>query len=237
LAGFYEPLAWPRRHTKSQFQIGQDHLKVAGTKNHRRPALRLAVAAVVVLVVGIVLAAGIYAAGRTLVLHDVASVVRMPIPGTADAKLDRRDYGLYFGLLNAPTGKAIHVPRVRITIVPPDNVADPDFVEVPREIDVYVDGFHTVQVARISVHTPGRYHLHVESPDEFGGSFSIGEMPRVLDPDRALARAIPFGLAALILSALLAVATILVRRCETRGSRHLITQAKPYPEHHLRWSA
>ena len=165
-------------------------MEIARGKTRRMSARRLAVAAIIVLAAGLVLAAGIYAVGRTPVLHDVASVMRMPIPGTADASLGRRDYGLYFGLLNAPTGKAIHVPKLRITIVPPNGIDDPDFVEVAHEIDVYVDGFHTVQVARISVRASGRYHLHVESPDEFGGSFSIGELPTVLDPDRAFARAI-----------------------------------------------
>jgi hypothetical protein len=181
-------------------------------KTRRTSAFRLAVAAIVVLAAGLILAAGIYAVGRTPVLHDVASVVRMPIPGAADVNLDRRDYGLYFGLLNAPTGKAIHVPRLRITIVPPNSIEDPEFVEVAPGIDVYVDGFHTVQVARISVRASGQYHLHVESPDEFGGSFSIGELPRVLDPDRALARATPVGLAALVLSALLAITASILRR-------------------------
>jgi len=190
--------------------MGQGHLKAAGAKSRRSPAVRLLVAAVAALVGGIVLAAGVYAAGRTPDLHDVASAARMPIPGTADVDPDRREYGLYFGLLNAPTGKAVHVPRLRITIVPPDDVADPAFFKVPHDVDVYVDGFHTVQVARISVHVPGKYHLHVESPDEVGGSFSVGEMPRVLDPDRAFARAIPFGFAALGLSALLAAAAIFV---------------------------
>ena len=190
--------------------MGQGHLQVAGAKSRRRPAVRLLLAAMVVLVGGMILAAGVYAAGRTPDVHDVASAARMPIPGTADADLDRKEYGLYFGLLNAPTGKAIHVPRLRITIVPPDDVADPAFFKVPHDADVYVDGFHTVQVARISVHVPGRYHLHVESPDEVGGSFSVGEVPRVLNPDRALARAMPFGIAALALSALLAAAAIVV---------------------------
>jgi hypothetical protein len=166
------------------------------------------------------LAAATYAAGRFMpALHDVASVARMPVPGKADAVLARRDYGLYFGLLNAPTHKAIHVPKLSITIVPPDDIGDPDFVEVPPEIDVYVDGFHTVQVARISVHAPGKYHLHVESPEEFGGSFSVGELPATLDPDRSLARAVPVGIGALILSALLAIAAAIVRLAERRAER------------------
>ena len=187
-------------------------MEITRAKTSRTAATRLAVAAVVVLAAGLVVAAFTYAAGRTPVLHDVASVVRMPVPGTADAFLDRRDYGLYFGLLNAPTGKAMHVPKLTITIVPPDGIDDPEFVDVPPEIDVYVNGFHTSQVAFISVRAPGNYHLHVESPDEFGGSFSIGEMPSALEPDRALARAIPAGLVALALSALLAVAAVVVRR-------------------------
>ena len=75
-----------------------------------------------------------------------------------------------------------------------------------------MDGFHTSQVAFISVRAPGNYHLHVESSDEFGGSFSIGEMQSAQEPDRALARAIPVGLVALVLSVLLAVAAVVVRR-------------------------
>ena len=199
--------------------MGQGHWKVTGAKSRRRPAVRLLVAAMAVLVGGMILAAGVYAVGRTPALHDVASAARMPIPGTADVDLDRREYGLYFGLLNAPTGKAIHVPRLRITIVPPDNVADPAFFKTPHDIDVYVDGFHTVQVALISVHAPAKYHFHVESPDEVGGSFSVGEMPRVLDPDRAFARAIPFALAALGLSALLAAAAIVAHWRDKRADR------------------
>jgi hypothetical protein len=195
-------------------------VKATRTTTGRRTAVGLAVSAIVVLVLGIALAAATYAACRLIpALHAVASVGRMPIPGTADAVLARRDYGLYFGLLNAPTGKAMHVPKLRITIVPPDGVADPDFVEVPPEIDVYVDGFHTVQVARISVHAAGKYHLHVESPEEFGGSFSVGELPAVLDPDRSLARAVPVGIGALILAALLAIAAGIVSLAARRAGR------------------
>lgn len=189
-------------------------------KTRRRSATGFAVAAIVVLVLGMAMAAATYAAARFMpALHDVASVARMPIPGTADAVLARRDYGLYFSLLNAPTGKAIHVPKLRITIVPPDGIGDPDFVDVPPEIDVYVDGFHTVQVARISVLAPGQYHLRVESPEEFGGSFSVGELPATLDPDRSLARAVPVGIGALILSALLVVAAGIARLVQRRTER------------------
>jgi hypothetical protein len=195
-------------------------LRLTRTKARRGHAMGFAVSAAVVLVFGMALVAATYAAGRFMpALHDVASVARMPVPGTADAILARRDYGLYFGLLNAPTRRAIHVPKLSITIVPPDGIADPDFVEVPPEIDVYVDGFHTVQVARISVHAPGKYHLHVESPEEFGGSFSVGELPATLDSEHSLARALPVGIGALILSALLAIAAAIVRLAERRAER------------------
>jgi hypothetical protein len=188
-------------------------------KTRRGSATGFAVSAIIVLVLGMAVAAATYAAARFMpALHDVASVARIPIPGTADAVLARREYGLYFGLLNAPTGKAIHVPKLRITIVPPDGIGDPDFVEVPPEIDVCVDGFHTVQVARISVLAPGKYHLH-ESPEEFGGSFSVGELPATLDADRSLARALPVGVGALILSALLAIAAGIVRLVERRAEQ------------------
>ena len=186
-------------------------MEITQVKTYRRRAARFTVAAIAVLVVGMFAAAVTYAAGILPALHDVASVVRMPIPGTADANLDRGDYGLYFGLLNAPKRRAIHLPRLNITIVPPNGIDDPEFVEVPSKVDEYVDGFNTVQVARISVRAPGRYHLHVESPDEFGGSFSIGEMPTVLDSGHALARAIPVALVTLALSALLTVAAVLFR--------------------------
>jgi hypothetical protein len=195
-------------------------LQVTRAKTRGRSAAGLAVSAIVVLVLGMAPAAGTYAADRFMpALHDVASVARMPIPGTADAVLARRNYGLYFGLLNAPTGKAIHVPKLRITIVPPDGIGDPDFVEVPPEVDVYVDGFHTVQVARISVLAPGKYHLHVESPEEFGGSFSVGELPATLDPDRSLTRAVPVGVGTLMLSALLAIAASIVCLVGRRAER------------------
>ena len=189
-------------------------------KTRRGSAADLAVSAIIVLVLGMAMAAATYAAGRFMpALHDVASVARMPIPGTTDAVLARRDYGLYFGLLNAPTGKAIHVPKLQITIVPPDGIGDPDFVEVPPEIDLYVDDFHTMRVARISVLAPGKYHLHVERPEEFGGSFSVSELPATLDPDRSLARAVPVGVGALILSALLAIAAGIVGLMQRRAER------------------
>jgi hypothetical protein len=168
--------------------------------------------AVAFLAIAVVIAAGTYAASPLTELHDVASAARMPVPGDGDAQLAAQGYGLYFGMLNAPSRRAMRVPKLTITLVPPEGVADPDFVEVPHEIDVLVDGFHTVQVARILVRAPGRYRVHVESPEESGGSFSIGELPAVLGADRALARVAPPILVFLGLSAVMAVAAFLVRR-------------------------
>jgi hypothetical protein len=141
-------------------------------------------------------------------LHDVASFGRMPVAGTADVNLAAGDYGLYFGILNRPTGKEIHVPKLSITIVPPDGIPDPEFVEVPPGTSVYVDGFNTVQVARITVLEAGTYHVEVESPEENAGSFSIGELPETMDGIHNVARAAPVILGCLGLSALMAVMAI-----------------------------
>jgi hypothetical protein len=168
--------------------------------------------AICFLAFAVLVAAGTYAASPISVLHDVASVARMPVPGAAEADLAARGYGLYFGMLNAPTRKAMRVPKLSITIVPPEGIRDPDFVEVPKEIDVLVDRFHTVQVARIAVRAAGRYHVHVESPEESGGSFSIGELPAILDTNHALARAAPTILVFLGLSAIMTVIAVVVRR-------------------------
>lgn len=168
--------------------------------------------ALVFLAFALVIAGVTYLASPLSVFHDVASAARMPIPGEGDADLEARGYGLYFGMLNAPTRRAMRVPKLSITLVPPEGIADPDFVQVPHEVDVLVDGFHTVQVARILVRAPGRYHVHVESPEESGGSFSIGELPAMLDAPRSLARAAPGILAFLGLSAVMAIAALLARR-------------------------
>jgi hypothetical protein len=135
----------------------------------------------------------------------------MPVPGDGDAQLAARGYGVYFGMLNAPSRRAMRVPKLHITIVPPEDIPDPEFVEVPHTIDVLVDGFHTVQVARILVRAPGRYRVHVESPEESGGSFSIGELPAILDANRALARAAPAIFFFLGLSAIMAIGALLAR--------------------------
>jgi LPXTG-motif cell wall-anchored protein len=163
----------------------------------------------------VVIAVGTYFTSPVSELHDVASVARMPVPGDADVTLGARGYGLYFGMLNAPSRKALRAPKLSITIVPPEGIRDPDFVEVPHTIDVLVDRFHTVQVARIAVRGTGRYHIHVESPEESGGSFSIGELPEVLDWDRALMRLAPSLLTFLGFSLLLAIAAWLLRRRKT----------------------
>ncbi len=168
--------------------------------------------AIAFLGLAVVVAATTYAASPLSELHDVASVARMPVPGDGDAQLAARGYGIYFGMLNAPSRRALRVPKLRITIVPPQDLPDPEFVQVPHKIDVFVDGFHTVQVARIQVLAPGRYHVHVESPEESGGSFSIGELPAILEARRALARAVPAILFFLGLSAIMAISALLTRR-------------------------
>ena len=161
---------------------------------------------------GAIIVVGTYAASPLSVLHDVASSLRVPIPGSGEAALNTRTYGLYFGMLNAPTRKMMKVPKLKITIVPPEGIDDPDFVEVPYQVDVLVEGFHTVQVARIAVHAPGTYQVHVESPEENGGSFSIGEPPAMLDAPQALARSAPAILTFFGLSALMTVAAMVFRR-------------------------
>jgi hypothetical protein len=148
-------------------------------------------------------------------LHDTASVGRMPVAGTADVDLAAGGYGLYFGLLNRPTGKEMHVPKLSITIVPPDGIPDPDFVEVSMRPSVYVDGFNTVQVARITVLTAGTYHVEVESPEENTGSFSIGELPATVDAVHNLARGAPAILGCLGLSVLMAVLALSASRRRT----------------------
>ena len=163
--------------------------------------------------VALLIALAVYLTGPRPMLHDVASVVRMPIPGTADVDLSARGYGLYFGDLNAPTGKVMQVPILEITIVPPKSVSDPGYVNVPPKTDVYVDGFHTVQVASIKVRTPGRYHVHVESREQNGGSFSIGELPATISPGQNVVRAAPcIGLFLVVGIALGAFAIVAHRR-------------------------
>jgi hypothetical protein len=159
----------------------------------------------------VVIAATTYAASPLSVLHDVASVARMPVPGERDVDLAAGGYGLYFGMLNAPMHRVMRAPKLSITLVPPDGMPDPDFVEVPPKTDVFVDGFHTVQVARILVRAPGRYHVHVESPEESGGSFSLGELPALLDARRALARNATPILFFLGLSVVMAVGGLIAR--------------------------
>lgn len=144
------------------------------------------------LVVAAMIAVGVYLTGPVPMLHDVASEARMPIPGTADVELPPGSYGLYFGDLNAPRGKVMGVPSLDITIVPPPSVPDPAFVNVPPKADDYVDGYHTVQVASITVATPGTYHMHVQSREQNGGSFSIGQPPALISPGRNVLRATPF---------------------------------------------
>ena len=181
----------------------------------RQHARRLFVASLCVLVFGALAAAITYTAVSMPKLHDVASAARMPIPGKADVKLAARGYGLYYGLRNAPTRVAIHMPTLNIWVEPPKGIAEPEYVSVPRDIDVYVDGFHTLQVSRITVRTPGTYHIRVESPEESGGSLSIGELPRAaMDEESALRLAIVVGLIAFLVSSALMVLAVVARRTE-----------------------
>lgn len=152
----------------------------------------LPIGAVVCLAIAATIAGGVYLAGPEPLLHDVGAVARMPIPGTADVDLPVGSYGLYFGDLNAPRGKVLGVPSLDITIVPPEGVADPAFVSVRPKADVYVDGYHTVQVASITVQSLGRYHVHVQSREQNGGSFSIGSPPALVSPAQNVLRASPF---------------------------------------------
>jgi hypothetical protein len=62
------------------------------------------------------------------------------------------------------------------------------------------------------VRGPGRYHVQVESPEESGGSFSIGELPAVLDKKRALVRLAPAILSLLGLAVVLMIIATMVRR-------------------------
>ncbi len=184
----------------------------------RSSAAALTAAAIIFLALAVVAATTVVLASPMSVLHDTASVARMPVPGGTVVKLDARSYGLYFGLLNPPTRRAMRVPKLSITIVPPDGIADPEFVEVPPGVDVLVDRFHTVQVARITVHTPGSYRVQVSSPEESGGSFSIGELPALLAWDRSLARAAPAILGFLGLSAILMISAVVAgRRARARS--------------------
>jgi len=59
----------------------------------------------------VLVAAGTYAASPISVLHDVASVARMPVPGTAEADLAARGYGLYFGTRIALRVGAFSMPK------------------------------------------------------------------------------------------------------------------------------
>jgi hypothetical protein len=179
----------------------------------------LAVASGVCFAIALAIVGVIYSASPMSVLHDVASAARMPVPGTRDADLDARSYGLYFGASNAPTGKAMRVPKLSITIVPPKGVRDPQFVREPYKVDVLVGGFHTVQVATITVAVPGRYHVHVESPDESGGSFSIGEPPALKGFDYGLVQGSPFIVLFVGLSIAMMVAALVARRRQSPAKR------------------
>lgn len=148
--------------------------------------------ALVFALVAVGVAAAVFFSGPASVLHDVASAGRMPIPGEADVALAADRYGLYFGDLNAPTNKVMQVPRLDVTIVPPTGAPDPGYVNVDPKADVLVDGFHTVQVAAITVTRAGRYHVSVKGLDENGGSFSIGQLPATIPAARNVVRAWPF---------------------------------------------
>jgi len=176
----------------------------------------LMIQSVVSLAVAGAIALAVYLTGPVSVLRDVAAVTRMPVPGAADVELAVGSYGLYFGNLNAPTGKVMGVPSLNITIVPPAGVADPAFVNVPPGVDVYVEGFHTVQVAKITVATAGVYHVQVESREENEGSFSIGAMPGVISAGRNVLRAWPFIALFGVLGIGLGVAGLRARAAERR---------------------
>lgn len=143
------------------------------------------------LLCALVVGVAVYLTGPASELHDVASVARMPIPGAADVDLSAQGYGLYFGSVNSSLHRLMRAPRLDITIEPPQGVPDPGYANVAPKEDVYVDGFHTVQVASIQVSQPGRYHVHVESREENGGSFSIGEPPATVAPAQHVVRAAP----------------------------------------------
>src|SRR5690349_9714589 len=106
------------------------------------------------------------------VLQQPASAVRMPIPGKTEMQLTARTYGVYFGMLNPPTRRYMNVPSLKLEFTGPDGVPSPEYVDLPAEPESRVEGWETIQIGRLVVHGPGKYHVEVASPESVG-SFSL----------------------------------------------------------------
>lgn len=154
------------------------------------------------------------------VLAHVASAARMPIPGKEDVQLAARTYGLYFGMRNPPTRRRMSVPNLKFKFVPPDGGARSEYQDLQGELESRVDGFETIQIARLVVHAPGKHHVEVTS-EESVGSFSIGELPALPSEDdrmKSILIGVVVGAISLVISAALVIRGIMRRRDARPGS-------------------
>jgi hypothetical protein len=144
----------------------------------RNPPAGLILGGVILFVFGMVASAAFFWKTEQPVLQHVASAARVPIPGKADVQLPAHTYGVYFGMLNPPTGRKMTVPKLKFWFTPLGAVPRPEYVDLPddRESESRVEGFRTIQIGRLVVRAPGTYHVEVESPEAVG-SFSLGELP------------------------------------------------------------
>jgi hypothetical protein len=168
----------------------------------RNPPAGLIIVGVILFVFGAFASTAFFWKTEQPVLQHVASAARMPIPGRADVQLTARTYGVYFGMLNPPTRRAMNVPKLNFSFTPLGGFPRPEYVDLPdeRESESRVEGFKTIPIGRLVVRAPGTYHVVVESPESVG-SFSIGELPSPpSDEDRLRFMLIGFGAAVITLA-------------------------------------
>jgi hypothetical protein len=142
----------------------------------RNPPAGLIIAGVIFFLFGAFATTAFFWKAEQPVLQNVAAAGRLPIPGNADVQLTARTYGVYFGMLNPPTQRAMNVPNLKFRFTPLGGGPGPEYVDLPSELESRVEGFKTIQIGRLVVRAPGTYHVVVESPESVG-SFSIGELP------------------------------------------------------------
>jgi hypothetical protein len=168
----------------------------------RNPPAGLILGGVILFVFGMFATSAFFWKTEQPVLQHVASAARVPIPGKADVQLTAHTYGVYFGMLNPPTGRKMTVPRLNFWFTPLGGVPRPEYADLPdeRESESRVEGFKTIQIGRLVVRTPGKYHVEVESPESVG-SFSIGELPSPpSDEDRLMFTLIGIGIGVVTLA-------------------------------------
>jgi hypothetical protein len=150
---------------------------------------------------------------NALVFDDFDAYGEVPIPGTDSVHLPEGEVTISFHTMVIGEGGGLPVPRMKISIAPPDGVPDPILVEdVGGATTVNNDARVQVWTARIlaegdyGITTEGQVSAYVNPTLAFGHGSPYGHLPKIF--------AIVFGLALVDL----VIVIVWIYRRKTPGS-------------------